>query len=135
MYDHVLVPIAIDHGERAPQALEIAARLKSGGGRITALTVIEPVPGFIANELPEGQVEKTMNEFLDALKGEISGADGVEPHVVHGHPGRTIVDYAVDNGVDCIVVASHKPGLSDYFLGSTAARVVRHSPCAVHVVR
>ena len=135
MYDHVLVPIAIDHGEGTQHALEIAAQLMSEGGRISALTVIEPVPGFIANELPEGQVEKTMNELLEALKGEISGVEGVEPHVVHGHPGRTIVDYAVDNGADCIVIASHKPGLSDYFLGSTAARVVRHAPCAVHVVR
>lgn len=134
MYNHVLVPIAIDHGEGTQQALKIAAQLASGG-KITALTVVEPVPGFIANELPEGQVERTMNEVLDALKGEIGGAEGVEPHVVHGHPGRTIVDYAVDNGADCIVIASHKPGLSDYFLGSTAARVVRHAPCAVHVVR
>ena len=135
MYDHVLVPIAIDHGEGTQQALKIAAQLASPGGKITALTVVEPVPGFIANELPEGQVEKTMTEMLDALKREIGGAEAAEPHVVHGHPGRTIVDYAVDNGADCIVIASHKPGLSDYFLGSTAARVVRHAPCAVHVVR
>ena len=135
MYDHILVPIAIDHGEGTQQALKIAAQLLSEGGKITALTVVEPVPGFIANELPEGQVEKTMADVLAALKGEIGDVDGIEPHVVHGHPGRTIVDYAVDNGAGCIVIASHKPGLSDYFLGSTAARVVRHAPCAVHVVR
>ena len=36
---------------------------------------------------------------------------------------------------DCIVIGSHKPGLIDYLLGSTAARVVRHAPCAVHVLR
>jgi len=41
----------------------------------------------------------------------------------------------VAHAVDLIVIASHRPGLKDYFLGSTAGRVVRHSPCAVHVIR
>jgi len=30
---------------------------------------------------------------------------------------------------------AQKEGLSDYLLGSTAARVVRHAPCAMHVFR
>ena len=36
---------------------------------------------------------------------------------------------------DLIIIASHKPGFQDYFLGSTAAKVVRHAPCSVLVVR
>ena len=34
-----------------------------------------------------------------------------------------------------IMIASHKPGMSDYFIGSTASRVVRHSPVSVLVSR
>jgi len=37
--------------------------------------------------------------------------------------------------VDLIIVGSHKPGLQDYLLGSTAARVVRHAMCSVLVGR
>jgi universal stress protein F len=33
------------------------------------------------------------------------------------------------------VIASHRPGIQDYFLGSTASRVVRHANCTVHVMR
>ncbi|MBT8411941.1 MAG: universal stress protein, partial [Octadecabacter sp.] len=44
-------------------------------------------------------------------------------------------DFATDNSIDCIIMASHQPGLEDYFLGSTAARVVRHAKCSVHVIR
>jgi nucleotide-binding universal stress UspA family protein len=55
--------------------------------------------------------------------------------VLYGHPAQSILDFASNNGVECIVIASHKPGLSDYLIGSTAARVVRHAQCAVHVVR
>ena len=47
----------------------------------------------------------------------------------------SIIDFATSSGIDCIVIGSHRPGLSDYFLGSTASRVVRHAPCAVHVFR
>ncbi len=35
----------------------------------------------------------------------------------------------------CIIVASHKPNVGDYLLGTTAARVVRHAACSVFVVR
>jgi len=135
MYKHVLVPIALDHGAGTEIALTIADLLKNEDGQITAMTVIEPVPGFIANELPPGQLEQSKDDVLAALKEEIGDHKDARAVVITGHPGRSIVDFAMENGVDCIVVASHKPGLSDYFLGSTAARVVRHSPCAVHVVR
>ena len=33
------------------------------------------------------------------------------------------------------MIASHKPGFSDYFIGSTAARIVRHAQCSVLVTR
>ncbi|WP_245271088.1 universal stress protein [Hoeflea phototrophica] len=51
------------------------------------------------------------------------------------HPGSTIVEYAAAHEIDCIIIASHRPGLQDCFLGSTASRVVRHAKCAVHVIR
>ncbi|MEO0359386.1 MAG: universal stress protein, partial [Pseudomonadota bacterium] len=49
--------------------------------------------------------------------------------------GRTITDWARDKGADLIVIASHRPTMSDIFLGSTAAWVVRHADCPVHVIR
>ena len=36
---------------------------------------------------------------------------------------------------DVIVMASHQPKFSDYLLGSTAARVVRHAKCSVLIAR
>ena len=77
----------------------------------------------------EHQREATM----EALKEHVGG--DIEAHVVTGHAARTILDFAERIEADCIVIASHDPGIQDYFLGSTAARVVRHAHCAVHVVR
>ncbi|MDY6859622.1 MAG: universal stress protein [Pseudomonadota bacterium] len=135
MYHHIIVPIALDHGPNTATALQIARALLADDGKITALHVIEAVPSYVAQYLPEGQEEKTRDAVQTALVAELGGVIDVKPAVVTGHAGRTIVEYAQEHGADCIVIASHRPGLQDYFLGSTAARVVRHATCAVHVVR
>ena len=36
---------------------------------------------------------------------------------------------------DLIITGSHKPNVSDYLLGSNAARIMRHAECSVLVVR
>lgn len=135
MYKKILVPIALDHGPHTGQALQIAQLLRDADGEIVALHVVEAIPAYVSQYLPADQVDKTRQDALTGLKAELGGIADVSVDVVTGHAGRTIMEYAAENGADCIVIASHRPGLQDYFLGSTAARVVRHAPCAVHVVR
>jgi nucleotide-binding universal stress UspA family protein len=69
------------------------------------------------------------------LQEDADGHRNTKIEVVVGHGANSILDYAEQNEVDCIILASHRPGYQDYFLGSTAARVVRHATCAVHVLR
>ena len=69
------------------------------------------------------------------LEQKTAGLKGVTPVLLQGHTAQTILNYAHENDIDCVVIGSHKPGLTDFFLGSTAARVVRHCRCAVHVQR
>lgn len=133
MYKNILVPIALDHERDAQGALAAARALADPGARITALTVVEAVPSYILAELPEGQLDRNKTAAKAALS-EIVG-DGVDVVSVTGHSAHTILDYAEGNDVDCIVIASHRPGMQDYLLGSTAARVVRHAQCSVHVIR
>ena len=135
MYKNILVPIAADHDPNTAATLNVARALAAEGAKITALTVVEAMPGYILNELPEGQLEKTMREVETGLKSDFAGAGDVTVVVVEGHSSRTILDYAEGKKIDCIVMASHRPDITDYFLGSTAARVVRHAKCAVHVLR
>lgn len=135
MYKNILVPVSFEAGRNAHEALEIAQALRESGGKITILHVLEHLPEYASEILPENHVEdarKIVTEKLEPL------ADGVEDHeivVVEGHSARTILDYAENHDTNCIVIAGHRPGMQDLFLGSTAARVVRHANCAVHVVR
>ncbi len=135
MYKNILVPIAFDIGDEAMHAVEIAESLADPDATITALHVVEEVPSYVAQYLPEGQMEANVKEIEDILAERLTGHDRIAVKVIEGHAGHSIVDYATEHKVDCIVIASHRPGLQDLFLGSTAARVVRHAPCAVHVVR
>lgn len=134
MYNKILVPMALDH-DISPQTLAIAKALGEPGCEIVALHVHEEVQGSARAYLDDGAVEAGLDRAKATMAEKVAGLDNVTPVLVTGHSARTIIDFANSNGVDCIVVGSHKPGLSDYFLGSTAARVVRHANCAVHVHR
>jgi nucleotide-binding universal stress UspA family protein len=135
MYSNILVPLAPDHGAVAAKSLAIARALAAPGARITVLTVLEPIPAYVAQYLPADQARKNEAEMDAALAAEFADQPDVGHMVRSGHAAQTILDVAEEGKHDCIVIASHRPGLQDYLLGSTAARVVRHARCAVHVLR
>ena len=136
MYTNILVPIVLDHGDRGSEAVAIARALLRDGGKITLLHVLEEIPAYASNYLPEGLAEQHRKEAIAGLKEIAEASDmACETEVVRGHSSTSILDYAARHGTDCIVIASHKPGFEDFFLGSTAARVVRHAKCGVHVLR
>lgn len=134
MYKKILVALSLDHGHGS-RALETARRLRAEDGEIFAVHVLDQVPGFAklyVTDENDKAIQKLAEEGIAERIGEQNDAEAV---VLTGHPGRTVVDHANKIGADCIIVGSHKPGLQDFLLGSTAARIVRHSPCSVHVLR
>ena len=134
MYKKIIVALGLNHGHGV-KALEAARLLRSEGGEIIALHVMEPVPGFASYYLPEGHEEEVMKNAKKEIAERVGESKDARVVVLSGVPGQTITEYAQEVGADCIIVGSHKPELQDYLLGSTAARVVRHAPCAVHVLR
>lgn len=134
MYKKILVPMALDHGI-SKDTLEIAHALCARGGQITALHVYEVPNGSVSAYIGEDTVLQGYKRAGEILREKVAGLDGVKAEITRGQAYRSIISHAVDNNFDCIVIGSHKPGLSDYLIGSTAAKVVRHAPCAVHVHR
>ncbi|WP_101067348.1 universal stress protein [Roseovarius salinarum] len=135
MYQNILVPISFDEDRDSAGAIEVARTLAGEKGHITLIHVMEEIPGYAISYMPP----EYLAESRQAIEAELSdmaeplpNAQGV---LVEGHSGRTILDWAQEHNVDCIVIASHRPGMQDLLLGSTAAQVVRHASCAVHVLR
>lgn len=134
MYRRIIVALSLEHGiSRA--ALDVARALRAEGGEIIALHAYEPVQGSVRAYLDEEVVEGAYRRAQEMLAERVADAPDVTAVMLRGHSGRAITDHAERIGADCIIVGSHKPGLRDFLLGSTAARVVRHAPCAVHVLR
>lgn len=134
MYQKILVPMALDHGV-SKSTLDIAKALTNGTGEIIALHVYEAPQGSVQAYIGDEVKQEGLARARTELHMKTEHLIGVKAVMVIGHTYRSIIDYASEHSVDCIVMGSHKPGFSDYLLGSTAARVVRHAPCAVHVYR
>lgn len=135
MYSNILVPISFDDDRDAAGAIGVARSLAADGGVITLFHVMEQLPSYALAYISDehrAESRRAVQAELDSMAEPVPGGRGV---VVEGHSGRTILDWAEDEEVDCIVIASHRPGMKDVFLGSTATQVVRNAHCSVHVVR
>lgn len=139
MIRKILVPIDVSADDPGKEAIDLAKEIAAGHyAKITLLAVRETVPGYVLSELPSGFEDKIMAD-IGARLSEIAAKNGIsdsaERLVLHGHPAQQILDTAKDIDADMIVISSHDPGVADYFVGSVAARVVRHAHCSVLVVR
>jgi len=134
MYKKIIVSLALDHGH-GTRAIEVARTLRAEGGEIIAVHALEPLPGFVKNYVTTETSEKIHKMAEEGIAERIGEPKDAKAVILVGHPGRTITDYADKIGADLIIVGSHNPGLQDFLLGSTAARVVRHAHCPVHVLR
>ena len=136
MYKRIVVAVDISHGELGQMLLDKAAQLLDDGGDVRLLYVLDEVPSYIAAELPQDLSERRNAEARVELKAMAQGASvPVQVEVRSGAASGQILQCAEDTGADLIMIASHRPGLSDYFIGSTAARVVRHAQCSVLITR
>lgn len=134
MYDKIIVALSLEHGIAA-QALKAAMALANPGADVIAVHVSEPLQGSVRFHVSDADLAEARKQSEQRLQERIENHPGVQAVILEGHAGRTLTDYASEIGADCIVIASHKPGLRDYLLGSTAARIARHAPCSVHVLR
>ncbi|HYV40715.1 MAG TPA: universal stress protein, partial [Thermoanaerobaculia bacterium] len=69
---------------------------------------------------------------------ENAAKEGVkaEPLVLMGEPYEAIAGAARDTGADLVVMGTHgRKGVSRFFLGSVAARVISTAPCPVMTIR
>lgn len=105
---------------------------------LTALHVLQPP----APLLPEAQLAAPDTEWLDAMEAHakdqlqrwVEEFPGTGTLVKWGSPAEELVGQA-DRDTLLVVSQVGHSGLERLLFGSTAARVVRHAPCDVLVVR
>ncbi|MFN3169830.1 MAG: universal stress protein [Hyphomicrobiales bacterium] len=135
MYNSILIPVALDHETLVAQKLVRAREMLAPGGKITLLTVLEQVSGFVAEFVTVKSENHLTTSILSKLEAVAGDAPDIVCKVITGKPGVQIANYAHENGIELIIMGSHAPGATDYVLGSTTARVVRRAHCSVLVLR
>lgn len=138
MYDRILVPT--DGSAGATLAVEHAITLANAvGARVHFLYVVDSshYAELLLLDDIQGGLEREGAKIVEKARnlGREAGV-ATAGKVVVGIPDDGIVDYASDHDVDLIVMGTHgRRGVSRYFLGSTAERVVRRSPVPVLTIR
>lgn len=137
MYGRIIVAMDLEHITQGKALMKRAIGLLDAGGELRLLHVLDEVPGFIAAELPSDLAERRRAEAMVELRAmnDPSLDINIVEEVRHGSPAGQIIQAAEDCNADLVMIASHKPGLRDFFIGSTAARVVRHATCSVLIER
>ena len=148
MYRKILVPL--DGSELSESVLPHVQNLaKSNESEVILFRVCEP-PVVLADYPPDlhtaweehireenDHIQQQCLVYLDEIKQklektglQVTSASGV------GKAPEQIVDYAIQNGVDLIIMASHgRSGVSRWAYGSTADRVLKSSPIPVLLVK
>ncbi len=150
MFEKILV--CLDGSELAEQILpyvvEQARQFKS---KVVLLQIITPsrvmpITGPSAAGVPfDGNIiaqelkwsEKEAKKYLETKVHDLQkqGLD-VEQIVLEGTPGKSIVDYADDNSVRLIAIATHgRSGLGRAIFGSVADYVLRQSGLPILVIK
>ncbi len=139
----ILVPI--DFSEHSKNALKYAIPFaEQFQASIHLIYVVEPTiyPGDVSfGQVGFPNVEEELRkrgvEELDALiKNEIAGRVPASKEIRTGKAFYEINQYAQDQQIDLILIATHgHTGVEHILFGSTAEKVVRKAPCPVLVVR
>lgn len=142
MYKHILC--TLDGSALAEKALPHAVALaRAFAARLTLLRVVEVPPVPAMPELMTVEVDllphlmAEAKQYIDRKVAEVrEDYPTVGGQVVEGRAAEAIADYAADNDVDLIVMATHgRSGLSRLAFGSVADRVLRLAHCPVLLVR
>ena len=140
MFHNVLLAIDLNEptswARALPAALEVC---KPSAATLHVIYVAAEVNVQVASFFPADANEKLFAQAAADLKAwirdHVPAGITAHPMVAQGNVYRGIMEAAEKSNADLIVMASHKPHLSDYLLGANAAHVVRHAACSVMVVR
>jgi nucleotide-binding universal stress UspA family protein len=140
---HILVPT--DFSESSKRALDYAMGVAQAlGAKLTLLHVVE-LPSYVTDGHTPVHVSAALRDDLqehaqrELAKLPLEASVGpveIARRVVVGVPHQQILETAVAEQVDWIVMATHgRTGLSHLVMGSVAERVLRTAPCPVLTTR
>ncbi|AYD00143.1 universal stress protein [Neorhizobium sp. NCHU2750] len=136
MYKTILVAVDTAQMEKAERIFLQAGQLAAAGGRVLMVNVVEELPAYVVSDLSVDMLVDARNKAEGQLL-ELQKKTGVKADIEirQGSPAKEILAAAETAEADLIIIASHVPDLTNYIIGATADRIVRHAKCSVLIDR
>ena len=145
MFKKILVPL--DGSKLSERALDPALALaQQVGGEVILLSVPVLKHMFVLDKAGYGLLlpddsrkdsQRELTEYLQTLaKSQTHPEFTLRTELINGDAASVIVDTAVAENVDLIVMSTHgRSGFQHLMLGSVTERVLHRAPCPVLIVR
>lgn len=147
MYLHIMVPL--DGSELAECVLphvNAMAKLLKGKEKISLVRVVTPLHLYEGAEsaLPAEERKRLEEDSIKVAKDYLNNITSklnlkqvtVATEVLSGQPVEKLNEFIESTGVDLIIIATHgRSGISRWFAGSTAEKLIRSANVPVLVVR
>jgi len=137
MYKTIMVPVDLAHLPQIATAIDTAGDLaRHYGAKLVFVSITPEAPGAIA---------RNPQEFATRLAG-FAAQEGTrlgvntDSHAIAAHDptidtDKNLLAAITQTGADLVVMATHRPGLSDYFWSGHGANIAAHAPVSVFLVR
>ena len=137
MYTHILVPVDLAEKDKQASALKVAADLsKHYDARLTLVSVTGGLQAEVSHSKDKyaGLLAEFAAELAEAegIKVQSQVYDTPDPGV---EVDRKLLLAIEEIGVDLVVMASHRPGWTEYLFNSHGGRLASHAPVSVFLVR
>lgn len=141
MFKNLLLAVDVNAPEGALRSAQAAVAFARSEGATLHLLNVVPNSGMAlvgaslgAEHIPK--IVAAAHEELEAWAAKyIDPSVTYQLHISEGTVYDQIIRVADALDIDAIIVGSHRPELKDYLIGPNAARVARHAPQSVFVVR
>ncbi|MGZ0246483.1 MAG: universal stress protein [Alphaproteobacteria bacterium] len=133
MYKNILLPIDLEDTASVARALATAVEYaRAFDARLHVMTVVPDfgmsvVGSFFPDDFADKAIAETNTRLHAFVAENVPDGIAVQHVVAHGRIYEEIITQAVAVGADLIVMSANHPDVSDYLLGSNAARVARHA--------
>lgn len=141
MYKDILLAVDHDSDDSWRRALPVdLEHCKAFGSTLHVITVVQElgvgnVSSFLPLDFEKKAVERVRKWLEEWVSANVPAGVKTQRMVAVGKVYAEILAAAVEIDADLIVLASHNPELSDFLIGSNAAKVARHADRSVLIVR
>ncbi len=136
----VLAPI--DFSEYSTDAMRSAWELaRDLGAEMHIVHVVAPHHTFLDQQSTEiaresAMAEQAEEELIRIRKADFANSPKITTVVLRGAPAVKLAEYARENQIDLIMIATHgHTGPNGIIIGSVAEKLARNAPCSVLIYR